>query len=63
MIELHKGHGPTLFKNFQKVMVAGLFYIVLNGILVGVLTAHLRQDALIVLSVGLVAFVVFAFLV
>ena len=33
IIELHKGHGPTLFKTFQKLMAIGLFLILISSLL------------------------------
>ena len=30
MIDLHKGHGPGIFKHFQKIMALGVLVIILN---------------------------------
>ncbi len=62
MIELHRGHGPTLLKDFQKVMALGLLLIVLSGLWLGLTSSALRPSTLITSSAGLIAFLVLAFL-
>lgn len=54
LIELHKGHGPTLFKNLQKVMAAGLLVVLLSGLWLGLSSPNLRMQALAVAGAGLV---------
>lgn len=63
MIELHKGHGPTVFRNFQKVMAIGLLYIVLAGLWLGLSSIRLRMRTIAILAAGLILFVIFAFVV
>ena len=31
LIELHKGHGPEIFRTFQKAIAVGLVFAVLSG--------------------------------
>lgn len=62
MIELHKGHGPTLLKDFQKAMTLGLLLIVLSGLWLGLTSSALRPGTLITSAAGLIAFLVLAFL-
>lgn len=59
MMELHKGHGPSAFKTYQKVAALLLFLVILGGVLVGLLSKVYRNK-----TVGMLAFgsVVFLFL-
>lgn len=52
MIELHKGHGPSAFKTFQKVFAVGLVLIILSGVWLGVSASRLRQPTLITVVAG-----------
>jgi hypothetical protein len=60
MIELHKGHGPTAFKTFQKLFALGLFLIVSSGLWLGLSASRLRRRTL---ATSLLGAVVFFFLV
>lgn len=46
LVELHKGHGPGLFKTLQKVMAVGLVLILLSGFWLGVSSPALRMPTL-----------------
>lgn len=48
MIELHKGHGPTAFKTFQKLAAVGLALIVASGLWLGLSAARLRARTLLI---------------
>jgi hypothetical protein len=56
MIELHKGHGPTAFKTFQKVFAVGLVFTMLSGVWLGVSAARLRRSMLLVTLAGTLIF-------
>jgi hypothetical protein len=56
MIELHKGHGPTAFKTFQKAFAIGLIFIILSGLWLGVSAARLRRSTLLTAATGAVIF-------
>ena len=56
MIELHKGHGPTAFKTFQKVFAVGLAFIILSGLWLGISAARLRRPTLLTATAGAVVF-------
>jgi hypothetical protein len=56
MIELHKGHGPTTFKTFQKAFAIGLIFIILSGLWLGVSVARLRRSTLLTAATGAVIF-------
>lgn len=43
MIELHKGHGPTLFKRFEMLFGVGLILIALSGVWLAVAAPQLRK--------------------
>lgn len=60
MIELHKGHGPTLFKLYQKLVAILLIGVVLGGVLVGLLSPAYRGKTLVSLVVGTVLFFILA---
>jgi hypothetical protein len=60
LIELHKGHGPTAFKTFQKLYALGLLLIVSSGLWLGLSAARLRPRTL---ATSLVGAGVFALLV
>jgi hypothetical protein len=56
MIELHKGHGPSVFKIFQKVFAIGLIFIILSGLWLGVSAARLRRSTLLTAATGAAIF-------
>ncbi len=53
LVELHKGHGPGLFKTLQKVMSVGLVIILLSGFWLGISSEPLRGATLITTGAGL----------
>ena len=60
MIELHKGHGPSLFKLYQKFVALFLIGVVLGGVLVGLLSKAYRGKTIAALTVGSVLFLILA---
>lgn len=60
LIELHKGHGPTTFKSFQKLFALGLLLIVSSGLFLGLSATGLRPRTL---ATSLLGAGVFALLV
>lgn len=63
MIELHKGHGPLLFKDFQKFMAVALLFILLSGAWLGLSSKGLRTKTMATMGGGLVVFLGLVFLV
>ena len=61
MMELHKGHGPQLFKSYQKLVAALLLLVVLGGILVGLMAKAYRRQTVIAVIIGGVVFVLVGF--
>lgn len=62
LIELHKGHGPGVFKTFQKILSLGLIFVVLSGFWLGVSSLGLRRNTLIVTGLGTALFGLLIFL-
>lgn len=60
LVELHKGHGPLLFKDLQKVMAAGLLVMVLSGLWLGLTAVKLRTPTIITTAFGLLVFLALA---
>jgi hypothetical protein len=56
IVELHKGHGPTLFKNFQKVFALALIFIIVSGLLLGLKSPTLKNNILITTGIGCLVF-------
>ena len=52
MIELHKGHGPTAFKTFQKAFAIALVLIIVSGLWLGISAARLRKSTLLCAAAG-----------
>jgi len=60
IIELHKGHGPSLFRDFQKFVAAGLLFMVLTGAWLGLQAPRLRRPTGIAVGAGLLLTTVLA---
>jgi hypothetical protein len=61
LMELHMGHGPQLFKSYQKLVAALLLLVVLGGILVGLMAKAYRRQTVIAVVIGGVVFVLLGF--
>jgi len=57
LMELHKGHGPTLFKTYQKVVALGLIGVVLGGFFVGLLSPVYRRRTIVATGLGTLVFI------
>ena len=60
MIELHKGHGPTLFKTYQKFVALSLLLIVLSGVWMGLVHPKYRRHTTVSLIGGILLFAILA---
>jgi hypothetical protein len=60
LIELHKGHGPTLFKTYQKLVALGLIFVMLSGLWMGISNKMMRKKTLIAATLGLATFILLA---
>ncbi|MGB3738882.1 MAG: hypothetical protein WA948_05950 [Pontixanthobacter sp.] len=63
MMELHKGHGPEKFKIYQMVAAAALFFIILGGLAVGLMSKAYRTKTVASTIIGTVAFALLAFVI
>lgn len=63
MMELHKGHGPTLFKQYQIVAGVALFMIMMSGLIVGLLSKAYRRKTIVSTIFGSVIFAFLAFVI
>jgi len=61
IVELHKGHGPMLFKNFQKLLALGLLFIVISGLWLGLSSRMLRVPSALAAVSGLLVMLVLVF--
>ena len=56
MIELHMGHGPTAYKTYQQVFAAGMLFIILTGLWLGLSSARLRFSTAVISGAGVILF-------
>lgn len=63
MMELHKGHGPQLFKTYQIAAGIALFMIIFSGLMVGLLSKAYRKKTIGSAVVGSIIFALLAFII
>ena len=63
MMELHKGHGPALFKIYHLIAGIALFLVIVGGLVVGLLARPYRRKTLGSLAFGTVVFLILGFVV
>jgi hypothetical protein len=56
MMELHKGHGPAMYKQLQKVFAVGLLFIILSGLYLGLMSPMYRIKTVVISAFGLLLF-------
>ena len=56
MIELHMGHGPTAYKSYQKAFAAGMLFIILTGLRLGLSSVRLRFSTAVISGEGVLLF-------
>ena len=61
MIELHKGHGPKLFKLYGILAALSLFFIVISGLWIGLKSKVLKRKTLLTSLAGLAVFFLLAY--
>ncbi len=59
-MELHKGHGPKVFKLYQKLVALGLIGVVFGGFFVGILGPAYRRKTLMATGLGAILFFILA---
>ena len=60
MMELHKGHGPGLFRLLEQIMALGLILTLLTGLIVGLQSPLLKTRTVGFTAAGIFVFVIFA---
>jgi len=61
IVELHKGHGPTAFKTFQKILALGLLVMLISGVWLALYSPRLRSRTIAATSFGGLVFFLLAF--
>lgn len=62
MMEIHKGHGPRVYRVFGMIAGLMLFFVVIGGLLVGLLSPAYRKPTIYSVIAGSVVFAYLAFL-
>lgn len=62
LMELHKGHGPRLFRVLLQIMAVGLVVVLISGVILGLQSPLLKTKTAGFTVAGLLAFVIFAML-
>jgi hypothetical protein len=62
LMELHKGHGPRLYRLYGVLVGLALAIAVLGGILVGWLAPAYRRTTMIATGLGLIPFILIGFI-
>jgi len=60
IVELHKGHGPTIFKTFQKFVALGLLVVLLSGLWLGLTAPRLKKVTIGLASGGIATVLLFS---
>ena len=60
LMELHKGHGPRIFRTYQIVAPIALFLVVIGGLAVGLLARAYRRPTIVSAAIGTIGFVALA---
>ena len=63
LMELHKGHGPAIFKTYQMIAGISLFLVIVGGLVVGLLAKVYRRKTIVSLALGSMAFLALGFVV
>ncbi|PHR20446.1 MAG: hypothetical protein COA41_04580 [Sphingopyxis sp.] len=62
LMELHKGHGPAIFKTYQIIAGIVLFLVIIGGLIVGFMARPYRRKTLGALGLGTGAFLLLGFI-
>ncbi|CAA0082441.1 Uncharacterised protein [Zhongshania aliphaticivorans] len=57
MMELHKGHGPAIYKLYEKLFAIALVLIMLSGLYLGWMSPLYKRKMLLLSGAGIVVFV------
>ena len=62
LMELHKGHGPSLYRLYQQFAALVLCLVVVSGVVVGILLPVYRTPTIATSVIGVTVFAVLAFI-
>lgn len=60
LVELHKGHGPIMFRYFEALCALALLLVMLSGLYLGLQSPMLKKKTLVLSGAGLLVFVALA---
>lgn len=60
LMELHKGHGPGLFRILEQITALGLILVLVTGLIIGLKSPLLKTPTVAVTAAGIFVFVIFA---
>lgn len=60
MMELHKGHGPGLFRILEQITALGLILILISGLIIGLKSPLLKTPTIGLTAAGILVFVILA---
>ena len=58
MMELHKGHGPKIFRTYSMLTGLALFFVVVGGLAIGLLVPTYRKQTIITAIAGSLGFII-----
>jgi len=61
LMELHKGHGPRIFRSYQILVAIALFLVVIGGLAVGLLAKTYRTPTITATAIGTLLFAFLAY--
>lgn len=62
LMELHKGHGPKVYRLYQILVAAALFFVVVGGLVVGLLANTYRRPTVIATAAGVTVVTLLGFI-
>ena len=62
MMELHMGHGPSSYRVYQQIFAAGMLFIIVSGLWLGLSSPRLQKPTSIAAGGGLILFAALALL-
>ncbi|MEK9712227.1 MAG: PepSY domain-containing protein [Thalassolituus sp.] len=60
LMELHKGHGPGLFRILEQITALGLILVLISGLIIGLKSPMLKKPTVALSAGGILVFVIFA---
>jgi hypothetical protein len=60
LMELHKGHGPGMFRILEQITALGLILILISGLIIGLKSPLLKKPTIGLTAAGILVFVILA---